>query len=531
MQPADAAKAFEWAIGLAAAAGDIDSERSARLALASWQIQRSRLPEAAAALQELPPEDPQAAELRGQLAKDQGEIERARAEFAAAEATWKVRGQLGDARRTRLGLALVELKAGDAATAAGIATALITESEHYGDSRLQGDALEALGMAKISLGQVAEAREHLLTAVELARSRDDGRREAMARYSLGNAYAHERRVHKAEQAYRLSAETFRRLHDDRREVLALANLALMAERSGRRAEARELYREALVRVRELGMPRELGRITFNLGIAERDLGDLDAAATHFDQSAVALDLAGATDIRVQVGATRADLALLQGDPATARRTLDAVEAMRAKVNWMPKTAWLTSSARLQVLAGNRDLARQMLREAAELREQADSRVAVLDSELRLLRLDLRTVATARRARVPLDRIEAEHLRINEPQYAIGAGLALVESEWISGEIDAARARAERLSVAVQTRGNRAQQLQLQWLLALASSSEFRAQRLTDLVSSAEAGGFRLLARLAQRELLATNAPERAAIASALAADGLAGALQSAVDAF
>lgn len=531
MQPAEAAGAFDWAIKRAAEAADLDSERRARLALTSWQLQRSRMTEAATALHGLQQDDPQAAELRGQLAKDQGEIERARAEFATAEAIWKARGQLGDARRARLGLALVELKAGDAATAGAMAKALIAESEQFGDSRLQGDSLEALGMAKIGLGQVAEAREHLLAAVELARSRDDGRREAMARYNLGNAYAHERRVHEAEQAYRLSAETFRRLHDDRREVLALANLALMAERSGRRAEARELYREALVSVRELGMPRELGRITFNLGIAERDLGDLDAAAAHFDESATALDLAGASDIRAQVGATRADLALLQGDPATARRALDAVDALRAKVNWIPKTAWLTAAARMQVLAGNRDRAHELLVESRLLREQADTRVAVLDSDLRLLRLKLGTVAAAREARVPLERIEAELLQLNEPQYAVGAGLALIEAELASGEFDAAQARAERLSVAIQTRGNRAQQLQLQWLLALASTREFRAQRLTQLIDAAETDGFHLLARLAQRELLTAGTPERAAIEAALAEDGLSGALESAAAAF
>jgi DNA-binding winged helix-turn-helix (wHTH) protein/tetratricopeptide (TPR) repeat protein len=531
MQPGQAADAFDWAIGLAAEAGDGDSERRARLGLASWQLQRSRLADAATALQGLESDDPQAGELRGQLAKDQGEIDRARSEFAAAEARWKARGLLGDARRARLGLALVELKAGDAATAEAMARALIAESEQLGDSRLQGDSLEALGMAQISLGQVTEAREHLQAAIDLARSRDDGRREAMARYSLGNAYAHERRVHEAEQAYRLAAEAFRRLHDDRREVLALANLALMAERSGRRAEARELYREALTSVRELGMPRELGRITFNLGIAERDLGDLDAAAAHFDESAAALDLAGASDIRAQVGATRADLALLQGDPATARRSLDAVDALRAKVNWIPKTAWLTSSARLQVLAGDRDRARELLVESRRLREQADTRVAVLDSELRLLRLELGTVAAAAEARVPLERIEAELLRLNEPQYAIGAGLALVEAELASGAIDAAQARAERLGVAVQTRASRAQQLQLQWLLAHASTGEFRAQRLADLIEAAQGDGFHLLVRLAQRELLAENTPERTAIESALAADGLAGALQSASAAF
>ena len=91
--------------------------------------------------------------------------------------------------------------------------------------------------------------------------------------------------------------------------------------------------------------------------------------------------------------------------------------------------------------------------------------------------------------------------------------------------------AERLRVAIYTSGNRAQQLQLQWLLALASTREFRAQRLTQLIDAAETDGFHLLARLAQRELLTAGTPERAAIEAALAEDGLSGALESAAAAF
>lgn len=531
MQPGDAPAAFAWAVQRAREAGDMASLRRAQLALARWQLGRSQLVAAAAALEGLAGDDPEALGLRARLATEQGELALARTQLDSAEAIWRARGLAGEARAAQLGRVEVALRAGEHADALALAEALAAEGERSGDSRLRGEWLEALGRAQTGLGRLEPAAENLQRAIDLAREAGDVAREANSRYHLGNVRAHQRRLHEAEQAYRLAAETWRSLRDTRGEALALANLALMAERSGRRADAREAYREALARLEELAIPRETGRVTFNLGISERDLGQLSAAAAHFDAAAAALDQAGAVDIRVMVGAARADLALLQGDPLTAGRALDAVAGLREQAAWLPRSAWLTAMARVRELAGERDRARELLREAREIRERAAVRVAVLDVDLRLLRLDYAAGASAGPTRLAVEAIESELLRLGENGYALGASLAALETAWMAGDAAETARRAQALRGPVQSRGTRAQQLQFDWLLALAGEDSLRQGRLEALGQAAKTSGFDLLARLVRREMLAPDSPERAAVDRELARDGLAGALRLPAAAF
>lgn len=531
MQPSEAPAAFEWAIRRAREAGDDASLRRARLALADWHLRRSQLAAAGAAIEALADDDPEALGLRAQLAVEQGELATARSHFDAADAIWRARRRLGESRRARLGMVELALRAGEHADAAMRAETLREESRRDGDSRLEVELLQVLGRAQTGLGQLEPAREHLQRAIDLARELGDVAREAGGRYHLGNLHAHGRRLHEAEQAYRLAAETFRSLRDHRGEALALANLALMAERAGRRQDARDAYREALARLQELGIPREIGRVTFNLGVSERDLGELAQAAKHFDAAAAALAQAGASDIRVMVGAARADLAALQGDPEGARKVLEGVAIWRDEATWLPQSAWLTAMARVEELAGERKRARELLQRARGIRERAAVRVTILDVGLRLLRLDLASGAAATQARLAVEAIESELLRLGEAGYALGASLAAVETAWIAGDIEVARTRVQELRVPVQSRGTRAQQLQLEWLQALAGEDHLRSGRLKALAQSAEADGFHLLARLARRELLQPGSPERAMSDRELARDGLAGATHTPTAAF
>jgi DNA-binding winged helix-turn-helix (wHTH) protein len=531
MQPSDAPAAFEWAIRRAHETGDEASRRRARLALAGWHLRRSQLAATGVAIEGLAADDPEALGLRAQLAVEQGELAIARGHFEAADTIWRARGRHGESRRARLGMVELALRAGEHADAGMRAEALRAESRRDGDARLDVELLQALGRAQTGLGQLEPAREHLQRAIDLARELGDAALEAGARYHLGNLHAHERRLHEAEQAYRLAAEVFRSLRDHRGEALALANLALMAERAGRRQDARDAYREALARLQELGIPREIGRVTFNLGVSERDLGALAQAAKHFDAAAAALAQAGASDIRVMVSAARADLAALQGDPEGARKALEAVASWRTEATWLPQSAWLTAMARLEELAGQRNRAREALRDALAIRTPAAVRVAILDVELRLLRLDLAPGAAATQARLAVEAVESELLRLGEAGYALGASLAAVEAAWIAGDIEAARTRVQELRVPIQSRGTRAQQLHLEWLQALVGEDRLRSGRLKALVQAAEADGFHLLARLARRELLAPGSPERAASDRDLAGDGLAGAARIPAAAF
>mgnify|MGYP000916127671 FL=1 len=530
MQPGDAPAAFDWAIRRADEAGDSLSLHRARLELARWQLGRSDLDAAEAALQGLT-EDPEVLELRAQLALEHGQLAAARSQFESAEAIWRSRSLHGDARRARLGLVEVALRTGAHDEAKATAEALVVEASRSGDMRLDGGLNLAIGRAQTGSGQLELARVHLQRAIDLARAAGDVAGEAHARYRLGNLHAIERRPHEAEQAYRLAAESYRSLRDDRGEASALANLALMAERAGRRTDAREAYRDAVARLEGLGNQREIGRVTFNLGVCERDLGQLAQAALHFDAAAAALEQAGTTDIRVMVAAARADLALLQGDPVTARQALDAVTHLRAESAWLPQSAGLTAMARLRELAGDLDDARELLREALAIRERAALRVAILDVELRLLRLDLASGRSATQSRLAAESIESELLRLGEAGYALGASLAALEAAWYMSDVAAVRTRLQELRVPVQSRGTRTQQLQFEWLQALAGEDDLRRGRLEALERAAAADGYHLLARLARRELLAPVSPERVASDSDLARDGLAGAARTPTAAF
>lgn len=531
IQPGDAAAAFAWAAQRASEVGDAASLRRAQLALARWQLGRSQLAAAATALEGLSGDDPETLGLRARLATEQGELALARMQLDSAEAIWRARGLAGEARAAQLGRVEVALRAGEHADALVMTETLAADGERSGDLRLKREWLEALGRAQTGLGRLEPAAENLQRAIDLAREAGDVAREASSRYHLGNVRAHQRRLHEAEQAFRLAAETWRSLRDARGEALALANLALMAERAGRRADAREAYREALARLEELAIPREIGRVTYNLGISERDLGQLAAAATHFDAAAAALDQAGAVDIRVLVGAARADLALLQGDALAAARALDAVADLRDQAAWLPQSAWLTAMARVRELAGDRDQSRELLRKARTIRERAAVRVAVLDVDLRLLRLDYAAGKPAGPARLAVEAIESELLRLGEDAYALGASLAALETAWMAGDAEETARRVQALRGPVQSRGTRAQQLQFDWLQALAGEDSLRQGRLAALGQAATADGFDLLARLVRREVLSPGSSERASADRALARDGLAGAARLPAAAF
>lgn len=531
-QPAAADASFRAAIARAQQQADGVSARAARLAWARWNLERSQLDLAGEALAALADGDADAGILRGRLALEHGELDRAATWLNGAVDEHLQHGRRGEVRRARIALVEVMLRAGDPASAATQAQTLLDESLVSGDHRIRIDAIDALGRAQTGLGQFGAAQAELMRAIELAHANGDLRREATARYHLGNSHAQERqRPEEAAQAYRQAAESFRQLRDDLWETKAQANLALMAERAGRRRDARAAYQIALDRVAKLDMPREFGRIHLNAGINERELGDLAAAARLLDLSLAALDQAGAADIAVVATAVRVDLALLQGDVGVARRLLDGSETRAQTATDLPRSMWLAASARLLQLGEQRSLADQRLTEAVLLRQQAGVRTAELDAILQRLRLTLGTPAEARDARLQIERVEAEFLRLGELKYGLSAGLAGMEAELANGSAAAALELGQRLRSQVQSSGNRSQQLQLDWLIAQASGPPSREGRLHSLAQEARQAGFVLLSRLAERALQPANSAQRRRADAELKRDGLLGATVSAASAW
>ncbi len=501
------------------------------LAQARWQVGRGALKDAGMLLDALDGARPTVQMQRAEWALASGRLDQARASFQAAESAWMADRRSGEARRARLGSIDVALQAGESEAAVQLAASLLADAERHGDREIDIDALDAMGRAWTGAGRFDEARASLNQAMTLARARGQGMREARSRYHLGNAYAQERRrPHEAEQAYRLAADAFHALGDRLWEIKALSNLALMAERAGRRLDAREAYRDALSRVRDLGAPRELGRIAFNAGINERDAGDLDAAAALIDEAMAVLSAAGAGDVQVMAIAARADIAMLQADAVLADALLGGVRERAEQAAPLPRSAWHAAQARRFELGGDVLRAHAELERAVELRRETAVRTAQLDGELRQLRLRMATGEADRSIDMALERIEDELRRMGETKYALSAALARVERALTDADPIQARDLIETLRPQVQTAGNRSQQLQLDWLAANAFDGGERSERLRALIDDADAAHFDLLVLLARRAM-SLDSPARVRSDRTLAERRLSGASMSPLSAF
>lgn len=532
VQPAEAAAAFDWALERASAEGDAARLREARLAAARWHLRHTRHAEAAALLASLGPADPIVRELSAQLARERGALAEAESTLSALAEDYRARGALRDLRRIEAARIEVQLQGGDTAGADTAVLALLASLDTAADPELRPAVLVLAARALSALGDFDTAVARLQEAIALAGARGQGLQEAQARYQLGNVLALQRlRKAEAGQAWQLAAEAFARAGDRRGEAQTLANLALLAQQQGRLRDARIGYRDALERLAVLDLPREQGRVTFNLAVTERELGELRSAAAHLDAALPLLATAGAAELQVAAAATRADLALSMGEPALAADALAAVAELRRQVPPLAQSGWLTASARLALLAGDRERAAQRLLDAQTLREQANVEVALLDLRLQQLRLGLTSAASAGQALLALEDIEARLTRLDEARYALAAGLAVVEAQLVAGNAAAARRKLELLQPQIQQHGNRAQSLQHDWLRALLEAPDLRDARLRAVAESASAAGFTLLARLAQHAQQAEGSPPRAELEAALSADQLSGALASPAFAF
>jgi hypothetical protein len=243
-----------------------------------------------------------------------------------------------------------------------------------------------------------------------------------------------------------------------------------------------------------------------------------------------LSAAGAGDVQVMAVAARADIAMLQADVTRAQALLDGARERAEQAAPLPRSVWHSAQARRFELAGDLDRARAELDHVVELRQATAVRTAQLDGELRQLRLRVATGDASRATGVALERIEDELRRMGETKYALSAALGRVE--WALADANTVQARGlmDALRPQVQSVGNRAQQLQLDWLAAHAVEDDERSSRLRALIDDADASHFELLSMLARRAV-AGDETTRARIDRRLAERHLSGASGSLLSAF
>lgn len=438
---------------------------------------------------------PDLALIAGTLARARANIPLAESAFATAISGFAVQGRHGEQRRAELEAAQLDLDRGKAAEASERMQALLATSEKAGEPALLIDLNTALGLAYTKAGRLDAARGTLDQAIKIADRYDDIPREAVAFLNRGVLLVQLGRLDEAEASFARSANLFRSIENPRGETAALSSVAAVAARQGRNQQAREAHAQVLERQREFGSAIEVGRAAFNLGIVERELGELDAAILHFDEAFAVLLGADAIDFALQVSASRAELELLRGHADRAATALAQVDPFSNQGSPIRKAAVLAASGRVAEVAGDVASAVKHYQRARDLREQAGARAWVLATDLLLLRIELRESPGSDRLRVRLEAIEGEFKRLGEDRDAIFAALIAAESALAAGNNASAQMIMDRLREPVLQSGNRPQQHQAEWILAGLASGDERDERLMRLAQIATSEGFGALARL------------------------------------
>ncbi|HET9031335.1 MAG TPA: tetratricopeptide repeat protein [Dokdonella sp.] len=440
---------------------------------------------------------PDLALLAGTIARERADIALAERAFATAISGFAVQGRHGQQRRAELESAQLDLDRGKTAQAGERMQTLLKAAEKAAEPELLIDINTALGFAYTKAGTLDVARHTLDQAIEIANRTGDPKREAIASLNRGVLLVQLGRLDEAETSFSRSATLFRDGEDPRGETAALSSVAAVAARRGRNRQAREAHAQVLERQRKSGSAIEVGRAVFNLGIVERELGELDAAITHFDEAFAVLIGADAIDFALQVSASRAELELLRGHAERAATALAEVDQFADQGSPMRRAAVLAASARVAEVAGDAAGAVKQYQQARNLREQAGARAWVLATDSLLLRIELRKSPGSDRLRVRLEAIEGEFSRLGEDRDAQFAALIGAETALAAGNKESAESIMDRVREPVLQSGNRAQQLQAEWILAGLANGDERDERLLRLSKIAASEGFGLLAQLAE----------------------------------
>lgn len=176
--------------------------------------------------------------------QDLGEMERALRESNEALAIHRSAGDQGWETNTLLSIGQVYLKLGNPETALPSFESALAISLGR-NPKQAGSALHFLGMARLALGQTAEAVEVLEKALPLRRESRDLHGEAFTLVELGGAYQKQGDLAKAEPALRHGLELARRMDAWNIEASALFGLARLGRERGDLAGALAEIRQAI----------------------------------------------------------------------------------------------------------------------------------------------------------------------------------------------------------------------------------------------------------------------------------------------
>jgi diguanylate cyclase (GGDEF)-like protein len=196
------------------------------------------------------------------------------------------------------------------------ATALLPHVKREG---LRAGVMLCSGSILETAGESAKALEQYRRAVALATSVHDDDMLAEGRFQLGYLYGVRGDYANGLAQLRQSETLFEELHRPLHALAALNSIAILYNRIGEYGQAQHLYARVLEAQTDAGLTRERAVTLNNLGHADENLHDWEAARQAYTEC---------MEISAQIGYLRAQAYALRGLAAVANARNDAVGALR-----------------------------------------------------------------------------------------------------------------------------------------------------------------------------------------------------------
>ncbi|MCB1553498.1 MAG: protein kinase [Xanthomonadales bacterium] len=332
------------------------------------------------------------------------------------------------------------------------------------DPWMIADAVNALGVGYMQLGQYQPAREHFERAVSLRTAQQDIRGESAALRNLATIQAIQGDFGGADASLTQARERLLQLGDP--ELLAdLDNdRGVLAEEQGHFSAALDFYRSALAFRQQHDDAGRLGESLLNVAFAYYQLGEFDNALVYWQQADQTFrsgeDEVGA--LRAREGLALAHLA--RGEFAEVRETLEAsVVTAEAKQLQEERAVALAGLAELERLEGHYRAAFARNDDAEAFFRQRDDQRGLSEMLLHRART-LLDVGLTDEADTLLRTVKPDSFGSREQQ----AGWWLLRAQAALAAGDAAQSLryADEATTAAEEAGNRQQQLRASLLRAL-----------------------------------------------------------------
>ncbi|MDZ7402444.1 MAG: tetratricopeptide repeat protein [candidate division KSB1 bacterium] len=174
--------------------------------------------------------------------------------------------------------------------------AALAVSQQLNHTAAEGAHLANLGLAYLDLGQLPQAVDYFLPALEKLTSVNDQKGVVVVHINLGNAYLLMGQAEDAMQQFEQALQLSRHINDRRSQGNALVGMGSILVTSRRLNEAIDLYQQALRIIREIKNKRAEATLLADIGIAYLEIGQFHQAQNWFKEALLIARNIGDQDI-------------------------------------------------------------------------------------------------------------------------------------------------------------------------------------------------------------------------------------------